>query len=179
MSTPFSIDETSEGESGYGGAVHRTRFGFMDPADETITKDPIRFAIEAFRAATTGTQLGYVRWASPIAWARLYRPRPDGRLFAYVRIMTRPIEPLMMLDGWAGWDYDEDGLHEPSEERIAEVPVMCTSTLLQFSVPPERLHVPQEAPSELTVRDATASIACVVELLNERVRPVIDQLEAM
>jgi hypothetical protein len=175
MNAPFWIDQTC-GDA-YGAALLRKRFLFLAADDTTITTDPTAFAIEAFKAASPPT--GYVRFPSPIGWARLYRRSADGPLFAYVRVMTRPIEPLMKLDGWSGWVHRDGYLCEPADEEIAQVPVMLTSTLLLFAISADRLHVPQDAPRCLTVQDAEASVAQLVEALNERVRPVLKQLEGM
>jgi hypothetical protein len=170
--TPFWLDESCI--DAYGAALLRRRFMFLG-GDDTITTDPVEFAIEAFSAATpTSLPSGYVRFTSPIAWGRFYRKSADGPLFAYVRVMTRPIEPLLKLDGWSGWVHRDGGLCAPTDEEITQVPAMLTNTLLLFAIPTDRLHTPQDAPAELTVRDANASVACLVEALNERVRPVLE-----
>ncbi|WP_173390959.1 hypothetical protein [Actinomadura litoris] len=181
LTAPFTI--TPGAEDRYAANVQQRQITFLN-GNGDITPDPTEFACAAFGAAT-GTGMPpphYVPFVSPIAWARLHRRRSDGRaggpVRAYVRIMTRPIEPLMDLDGWSGWEYRQDiGLCEPSDDQIEQTPAMCTSTLLLFCLPTDRLWVPVDAPERLTAADATAAVRRVVELLNERVQPVVERLE--
>ncbi|WP_344890163.1 hypothetical protein [Actinomadura meridiana] len=176
MADPFTIDDSLEGTDRYAADLRRVRFTFLD-TDDNLTRDPIKFTIEAFQTATSRSAYDYVSFSSPIAWARCYRVSPEGPLRAYVRVMTRPIEPLVELDGWSGWEFRDGGLCEPTEEQIEKVPAMCTSTLLLFAVPVGSLHVPLDTPEELTVQDAAAAVAALVAVLNERVGPVLARLE--
>lgn len=184
MADPFTIDEAydlptaSHGDSRYGRYLAINASWFEDEPGH-VTTDPVGFTSAAFAVASSPNMApGYVRHHTRISAAEVSRNWEDGSLLADVTVtVLGPPEDLKSLPGWSSWAVEHGAYVEPSARALARRPAMLTSTRLLFSISPDRLYVPADAPGRVTVSDAKAAVARLVDLLNGMARPVLNQLE--
>jgi hypothetical protein len=168
----------SDGVSRYG-AYLRDHAGLFDPwgeAPDGITRDPVEFAIAAFKVATGPIMSpGYLRWHGRVCDYAASRSEDDGRLLLSVTLAVP--SPVRLGWDWRGWERDfHDRYLEPDDRR----PVGLCRLVLRGPVPTDRLPTPGRPrwPGVPNLADAAGTVAVLVEQLNATVGPVLAELEA-
>lgn len=171
-------DRASDGVSRYGQYLDICADSFEDEP-RVVTTDPATFVSVAFFTASPPNMApGYVVNHARVIGAVVYRAMDSSDLIADVTLASwAPPPQLRYLPGWVGWHQQDGRPWEPSEATLASIGALMTSVRALWLIDAGRLHVPQDAPGRLTVQDAKASVARLVELLNERLGPVLDALE--
>jgi hypothetical protein len=168
----------SDGVSRYG-AYLRDYAGLFDPWEEApdgITREPVDFAIAAFKVATGPIMApGYVRWHGRVCdYAATWR-EPDRRLLLSVTLAAP--SPVRLGWDWRGWERDFHGhWRAPDDGR----PVGLCRLELRWPVATDRLPTPTRPrrPGVPNHRDATRAVAALVDHVNATVGPVLAELEA-
>jgi hypothetical protein len=168
----------SDGVSRYG-AYLRDHSRLFDPwaeAPNGITRDPVDFAIAAFKVATGPIMApGLVRWHGRVCdYAATWR-EPDAGLLLSVTLAAP--SPGRLPWHWRGWERDFHGdWLEPDDGR----PVGLTRLELRWPVPSDQLPTPRQPrrPGVPNLADATGAVAVLVEQVNATVGPILADLEA-
>jgi hypothetical protein len=168
----------SDGVSRYG-AYLANHAGLFDPwgeAPDGITRDPVEFAIAAFRIATGPIMSpGYLRWHGRVQDYDATRSEHDGRLVLSVTLAVP--SPVRLPWDWRGWQRDlHDHWREPDDRR----PTGLARLELRWPVPTDQLPTPRR-PRRAGVPnlpDAARAVAVLVEQANATVGPVLAELEA-
>jgi hypothetical protein len=160
------------------GAYLRDHAALFDPwgeAAEGITRDPVEFAIAAFKVATGPIMSpGYVRWHGRVRGHDAGRSEHDDRLVLSVTLAVA--SPVRLPWDWRGWDRDVHGdWVEPDDRR----PVGLCRLELCWPVPTDRLPTPgrPRRPGVPNLADAAGAVAVLVEQVNATVGPVLAELE--
>jgi hypothetical protein len=167
----------SDGVSRYG-AYLRDHAHLFDPwqdAPDRVTRDPVEFAIAAFKVATGPIMSpGYVGWHGRVQDHGATRSEHDGRLLLSVTLAA-PV-PVRLRWDWRGWERDFHGNWlEPDDRR----PVGLTRLELRRPVPTDQLPIPGQPrrPGVPNLRDATRAVEAVIATINATVGPVLAELE--
>jgi hypothetical protein len=167
----------SDGVSRYG-AYLRDHAGLFDPwgeAADGVTREPVEFAIAAFKVATGPIMSpGYLRWHGRVQGHDAGRSEHDGRLLLSVTLAVA--SPVRLPWDWRGWERDfHDRYLEPDDHR----PVGLARLELRWPVPSDRLPTPgrRGRPGVPNLADAARAVAVVVEQVNATVGPVLAELE--
>ncbi|GLZ05286.1 hypothetical protein Acsp03_27520 [Actinomadura sp. NBRC 104412] len=174
-------DLASDGVSRYGAYLRLHHSEFRCWEDDPITGDPAEFARAAWEVARSPIMSPpYVTWTSERVQSVTFAVSGyDGRsLIARVQMAVPCPQALVEVRGFDGWTRPRwSTSYEPPEDAaLAERPAMLTTTHLLWSIPPEQLHTPADAPAELTVADAKAAVKRLGRLLDERLAPVLAAL---
>jgi hypothetical protein len=141
-----------------------------------VTRDPVEFAIAAFRVATGPIMSpGFLRWHPRVCDYAASRSDHDGRL---VMSVTLAAPAPLRLPGWwwRGWERDFYDRYLEPEDRG---PVALGRLELRWPVaddqlplpgPPRRAAIPNSA-------DATRAVAVLASQINATVGPVLAALE--
>lgn len=187
-SGPFRVDEehdasyASDGRSRYGVYVRQRLSMFEDLDGRTFTTDPVAFAAAAWDVATGPIMApGYIQTGDGrITSTVCSRNNWDGTLLADITLATPRPAALAGLIGYTDWErpFGFDGaMSGPSEASVAKWPAMLTTTRLLLPIPTVHLHVPQDAPAEVSTLDAKASVQALAAVLNEALAPVLAALD--
>jgi hypothetical protein len=140
-----------------------------------VTRDPVEFAIAAFRVATGPIMSpGYLRWHGRVREHRAGRGEDDGRLVLSITLAVP--SPVRLPWDWRGWERDFHGRYlEPDDRR----PVGLARLELRWPVPTHRLPTPRRLRRSRVpnLRDATRAVAVLVDEINATVGPVLADLE--
>jgi hypothetical protein len=168
----------SDGVSRYG-AYLRDHAALFDPwqdAPDGVTRDPVEFAIAAFKVATGPIMSpGYVRWHGRIQGYGATRSEDDGRLVVSVTLVVP--SPVRLPWDWRGWERDfHDRYLEPDDRR----PVALARLELRWPVGTDQLPTPSRPrrPGVANLADAAGAVAVLVDEVNTMVGPVLADLEA-
>jgi hypothetical protein len=168
----------SDGVSRYG-AYLAGHAGLFDPwgkASDGITRDPVEFAIAAFKVATGPIMSpGYIRWHGRVRDYGATWSEHDGRLVLSVTLATP--SPVRLPWDWRGWEQDfHDHWWEPDDRR----PAGLARLELRWPVPTDRLPIPDRPrrPGVPNLADATGAVAVLVEQVNAACGLVLADLEA-
>jgi hypothetical protein len=169
----------SDGVSRYG-AYLRDHAGLFDPWDEApdgITRDPVEFAIAAFKVAAGPIMSpGYVRWHGRVQDHAAGRSEHDGRLLLSVTLAVP--SPVRLPWSWRGWDCGlvGDDYREPDDRR----PVGLCRLELRWPLPTDQLPTPDRPrrPGVPNLADATRAVQAVVATITATCGPVLAELEA-
>lgn len=203
-SHPFRVDHeydasrASDGQSRYGSYLRRHINRFDLWACGEITTDPECFAPTAFEIATSPIMSPpYVTYSGVVQGVTFSHSQDDdslGTLLVSIDLATPPPAALShdRLPGrWNGWSYDAqaDRYDRPDDRDLGRRPSILTTTRVTFPLAPELLHTPaaelgEQSPGDtmllrgdLFTREAMAAVARLVDLLNERVAPVLELLD--
>jgi hypothetical protein len=153
--------------------------GLFDPwgeAADGITRDPVEFAIAAFKVATGPIMSpGLVRWHGRVCDYGTTWSEHDGRLVLSVTLAVA--SPVRLPWDWRRWERDFHGdWLEPDDRR----PTGLTRLELRWPVPTDRLPTPvrPRRPGVPNLADAAGAVAVLVEQVNATVGPVLAELEA-
>ena len=175
----YDRSSASDGVSRYGAYLvgHAQLFDpWQDTGPDGITRDPVEFAIAAFRCATGPIMSpGFIRWHPRVCHYASGRSDHDGRLVVSVMLATpAPVR----LPGWCwrGWERDfYDRFLEPEDRG----PVALGRLELRWPVPAEQL--PSPAPPNRTGipnrQDAMRAVQTLVAAINAAAGPVLAALE--
>ncbi len=175
-------ESSSDGASRYGFYLRDRRHLFADwDAPQAITTDPVAFTQLAWEIGTSPIMSpAYIDWnAERIQTITCTSSEYDEALITRVQLAVPRPEPLRSVRGFQEWNRGtswESGYYLPADSDLVYRPAMLTSTTLLFHLPVARLHVPLDAPAELTVRDAKAAVKRLADLLDERLVPVLKEL---
>jgi hypothetical protein len=168
----------SDGVSRYG-AYLAGHAGLFDPwgeAPDGITRDPVEFAIAAFRVATGPIMSpGYLRWHGRVCDYGATWSEHDGRLLLSVTLAVA--SPVRLGWDWHGWERDVHGdWLEPDDRR----PVGLCRLQLRWPVATDRLPTPRRPrrPAVPNLADAAGAVAVLVEQVNATCGSVLADLEA-
>jgi hypothetical protein len=161
------------------GAYLADKARLFDPWDEApdgVTRDPVEFAIVAFKVATGPIMApGYVRWHGRVQDHGATWSEYDGRLLLSVTLAAPT--PVRLGWDWRGWerDFHRDWL-EPDDRR----PTGLARLELRWPVPTDQLPTPgrPRRPGVPNLADATRAVQAVVATINATVEPVLAELEA-
>jgi hypothetical protein len=169
----------TDGVSRYGAylELHAALFDPWHEAPDGVTRDPVEFAVAAFRVATGPIMRpGYLRWHGRVRNHGAGRSQDDGRLVLSVTLAVP--SPVRLPWDWRGWERDLHGRYlEPDDRR----PVGLARLELRWPVVTDRLPAPRRLrrrPGVPNLRDATRAVGVLVEQVNATVGPVLAELEA-
>jgi hypothetical protein len=145
-------------------------------APDGITRDPVEFAIAAFKVATGPIMApGYVRWHGRVRDYGATWSEHDGRLVLSVTLAMP--SPVRLPWDWRGWERDFHGNWlEPDDRR----PTGLARLELRWPVPTDQLHHPGQPcrPGEPNLADAARAVEAVVAAIDATGGPVLAELEA-
>jgi hypothetical protein len=168
----------SDGVSRYGAYLrdHAGLFDSWGEAADGVTRDPVEFAIAAFRIATGPIMSpGYLRWHGRVCDFAATWSEPDAGLLLSVTLAAP--SPVRLPWDWRGWERDfHDRYLEPDDCH----PVGLCRLELRLPVASDHLPTPgrPRRPGVPNLADATRAVAVLVEQVNATCRPVLAELEA-
>jgi hypothetical protein len=168
----------SDGVSRYGAYLrdHAHLFNPWQDAPNGVTADPVEFAIAAFTVATGPIMSpGYVRWRGRVCDDAATRSEDDGRLLLSVTLAVP--SPARLPWDWRSWERDfHDRYLEPDDSR----PTGLARLELRWPVATDQLPTPRRPrrPGVPNLRDATGTVAALVDQMNTTCGPVLADLEA-
>ncbi|TDD98093.1 hypothetical protein [Actinomadura rubrisoli] len=177
-------ERASDGVSRYGVYLRRYPKLFADWEDNQVTGDPALFARSAWQVATSPTMAPpYLDWtAERVRSVDFTFSERDGSLIAHVQVAVPRPAALAGVQGFADWARDASwqdvrGYHLPEDAAVMRQPAMLSSTLLLFHLPATDLYLPQDAPDQVSVRDAKCAVKRLIRVLDERLAPVLAALD--
>jgi hypothetical protein len=168
----------SDGVSRYGAYLrdHARLFDPWQDAPDGITRDPVEFAIAAFKVATGPIMSpGYLRWHGRVCDYAATWSDHDGRLLLSVTLAAP--SPVRLGWDWRGWERDfHDRYLEPDDAR----PAGLARLELRWPVGTGQLPTPTRPrrPGVANLADAARAVAVLADQVNATVGPVLADLEA-
>jgi hypothetical protein len=168
----------SDGVSRYGAYLrdHARVFDPWQDAPDGITRNPVDFAIAAFKVATGPIMSpGYLRWHGRVCDYATTWSDHDGQLLLSVTLAAP--SPVRLGWDWRGWERDfHDRYLEPDDAR----PAGLARLELRWPVGTDQLPTPTRPrrPGVANLADATRAVAVLVDQVSATVGPVLADLEA-
>jgi len=177
-------ESASDGVSRYGFYLRNSHPQFADWDDpQAVTADPVLFTQMAWLVASRPVMTPpYLDWdVERLQEVTCSSSEYNDGLIVRIQLAVPDPEPLHGLRGFRSWTRGSSWAGRssycpPLDDDIARRPAMLTSTTLLFHIPTSDLYVPRNAPAELSVQDAKASIKRLGSILEERLAPVLEAL---